>query len=312
MSNVSKPCNPIPGSDAVLKAYDDCNLEFDLAISDLPNIPLVDIQAAIEASPTIATLRAKDTQLQTQITDIKSGDVSNLDNRLTSDEWEISNIKSKDDEQDALIAEMSDDIAMLKGWNVRQDAGIKSASRNVIIDETYNNFDEWIENVYIPQSEETVNKYSRWDIYINTNPSMEAVNATYINRRTPNATSEFSAADWELLKYAAPADVITYLWIEPLVVSHPNKHEWSVSIDEDKFIRFMWWLERLDLSNVKVTLWNVYFKQVVEDDLKVEWETETKTLKVTDSVALPASITIDGESFENWLVAFGNQHWQQI
>ena len=41
--------------------------EFDLAIADLPNITLVDVQAAIEASPTIASMKSKDLQLQEQI-----------------------------------------------------------------------------------------------------------------------------------------------------------------------------------------------------------------------------------------------------
>ena len=78
MSNVQKPCNPKAGSEAVLKAYDDCNLEFDLAISDLPNITLVDVQAAIEASPTIASMKSKDKQLQEQITTINNSYISNI------------------------------------------------------------------------------------------------------------------------------------------------------------------------------------------------------------------------------------------
>ena len=161
MSNVQKPCNPIAGSEAVLKAYDDCNLEFDLAISDLPNITLVDVQAAIEASPTIANMKAKDTQLQNQINNVKSTDISNIQNSVSENAAEITAIKSKDDDQDAVIAELSENVAMLKNWNVKQDASIKSANRNVIVDKTYNNFQERVENVYLANPEDPVNKYNR-------------------------------------------------------------------------------------------------------------------------------------------------------
>lgn len=50
---------------------------------------------------------------------------------------------------------------MLKGWNVRQDSAIKGLSTKVIVDKIYNNFEEWVENVYIPQCDQITNKYSR-------------------------------------------------------------------------------------------------------------------------------------------------------
>lgn len=285
MSNVQKPCNPIAGSEAVLKAYDDCNLEFDLAISDLPNITLVDVQAAIEASPTIANMKAKDTQLQNQINNVKSTDISNIQNSVSENTAEITAIKSKDDDQDAVITELSENIAMLKNWNVKQDASIKSANRNVIVDETYNNFQERVENVYLANSEDPVNKYNRWDFYLNTNPSIDATNATYINKRSPNATSALSANDWELLKYAAPADVITIAGLNPIEVVHSSQHVWTVSINEDKFKTFLAWLDKVTLNDLEVS-----------------------------KISLPtsANITIDGVDFESWLVEFWNQHWQQI
>ena len=286
MSTVSKPCNPIAGSEATLKAYDDCNLEFDLAIADLPNITLVDVQAAIEASPTIANMKSKDLQLQEQINNVKSTDISNIQNSVSGNTAEIAAIKSKDDEQDAVIAELGDNIAMLKNWNVKQDAGIKSANRNVIVDETYNNFQEWVENVYLANPEDPVNKFNRGDFYVNTNPSIDAINATYINKRSPNATSALSADDWELLKYAAPADVITIAGLDPVKVVHASQHVWNVSLDEDKFKAFVAGLDKVTVNE----------------------------LEVSNKISLPtsANITIDGVDFESWLVDFWNQHWQQI
>lgn len=285
MSNVQKPCNPIAGSEAVLKAYDDCNLEFDLAISDLPNITLVDVDAAINASPMIANMKAKDNQLQDQINSIKTGDVVRLTNKIAANEQSITDIKSKDDDQDAIIAEINDNIAMLKNWNVKQDAGIKNANRNVIVDETYNNFQERVENVYIPLWEEAVNKYNRWDIYLNINQDIQAVNATYINKRSPNAVGNPSEDDWEQLKYAAPADVITITGLDPVKVVHSSKHVWTVSLDEAKLKTLIAGLDKVTVQDLEAA-----------------------------HISLPtsANITIDGVDFESWLVDFGNQHWQQI
>ena len=159
---------------------------------------------------------------------------------------------------------------MLKGWNVRQDSAIKGLSTKVIVDKIYNNFEEWVENVYIPQCDQITNKYSRGDIYINANQSVAATNATYINVRNPNATTECSANDWQEQYYSAPADVITYLGIDPLEVAHPYKHEWVVSINPDKFQDFMAGLQRLDLSNVELSLGEVYFDPVFKESAKIQ------------------------------------------
>ena len=72
-----------------------------------------------------------------------------------------------------------------------------------------------------------------------TAQSVAATNATYINVRNPNATTECSANDWQEQYYSAPADVITYIGIDPLEVAHPYKHEWVVSINPEKFQDFM-------------------------------------------------------------------------
>jgi hypothetical protein len=45
--------------------------------------------------------------------------------------------------------------------STRQDEKINSLQKNVIADETYFNFEDWVENVYIPQGSAPVNKYSQ-------------------------------------------------------------------------------------------------------------------------------------------------------
>ena len=292
MSNVSKPCNPKAGSGATLKAYDDCNLEFDLAIEDLPNIPEIDVQEAIANSPTVAALKAKDQQLQDQIKNVKDTDIARLIDKTNNNTSAISDLQDRDAWHDQSLSEVNDNIAMLKGWNVRQDSAIKGLSTKVIVDKIYNNFEEWVENVYIPQCDQITNKYSRWDIYINANQSVAATNATYINVRNPNATTECSANDWQEQYYSAPADVITYLGIDPLEVAHPYKHEWVVSINPDKFQDFMAGLQRLDLSNVELSLGEVYFDPVFKESAKIQenlevWNTtKTKDLQVTGKATI--------------------------
>ena len=287
MSNVSKPCNVKPSSETVLMAYDDCNKEHEISIADLEVVPQVDVEAALQSSPTISWLKAKDAQVQSQldnITDVKiptlTAAVQAATDAANNAAWVVGN-------EQQVIGELNDNIVMLKWWNVRQDAAIKWLSTKVIVDNTYNNFDEWVENVYIPQCDSIANKFSRWDIYINANQSIAATNATYINVRSSTSTAPCSANDWQEQYYSAPADVITYLGIDPLVVNHPYKHEWTVSIDPYKFQDFMASLKSLDLSNVDVSLGEVYFDPVIKESVKVQEnlevgnQTKTKDLLVT-------------------------------
>jgi hypothetical protein len=53
-------------------------------------------------------------------------------------------------------------------------------------------------------------------------------------------------------------------------VAHPYKHEWVVSINPDKFQDFMAGLQRLDLSNVELSLGEVYFDPVFKESAKIQ------------------------------------------
>lgn len=286
MSNVSKPCTVKPSSETLLMAYDDCNKEHEVSLKDLEIVPQIDTEAAISNSAIIAWLKAKDQQLQTQIDNINDVKLESLNQAVRTATNTVNAMSETVSSDEQVISEISDNISMLKGWNVRQDAEIKSLSTKVIVDKTYNNFDEWVENVYIPQCESIANKYSRWDIYINVNQSVSATNATYVNIKNNN--SECSANDWQELYYSAPADVIAYTGIDPLVVTHPYKHEWTVSIDPYKFQDFMANLRSLDLSNVDVSLGEVYFDPIIkesatiQENLTVGNTTTTKDLNVSN------------------------------
>lgn len=287
MSNVSKPCNVKPSSETVLMAYDDCNKEHEISIADLEIVPQTDVEQALQSSPTISWLRAKDQQIQSQIDNINNVKLEALTTAVQEATKAANDAADVVDNEQQVISELNDNIVMLKWWNVRQDAAIKWLSTKVIKDDIYNNFDEWVENVYIPQCESITNKFSRGDIYINVNQSIAATNATYINVRSSTSTAPCSANDWQELYYSAPADVITYLGIDPLVVSHPYKHEWTVSIDPYKFQDFIANLKSLDLSNVDLSLWEVYFDPIfkesakIQENLEVGNTTTTKDLDVT-------------------------------
>lgn len=311
MSNVSKPCNVKPSSETVLMAYDDCNKEHEISIADLELVPQVDVEEALQVSPTISGLKSKDQQLQNQIDNINDVKLESLTTAVQEATTAANAASEAVTNEQQVISELNDNIVMLKWWNVRQDASIKWLSTKVIVDTTYNNFDEWVENVYIPQCESVSNKFSRWDIYINANQSIAATNATYINVKSPTSTAPCSANDWQEQYYSAPADVITYLGIDPLVVSHPYKHEWTVAIDPYKFQEFMAWLQRLDLSNVEVSLGEVYFDPVIKESAKIQENlevgnaTKTKDLQVTGKATIAeAEITNAKITGVTWPTSF--------
>lgn len=229
-------------------------------------------------------MKAKDQQLQSQIDSINKQIGSDSDASIWS---RLSNLEECcEDRQDEIsqvntvISEIGDNITLLKGMYTRQDWKIKSLLRNVILDETYRNFSDWVENVYIPQWESLENKYTQWDIYMNVNQDVWATNAVYVCIRSYNSKQPLSANDWQELYYSAPSDVQAILWIDPVEVTHPYKHEWVISINPDKLSDMLAQLTSLDLSNVDVTLWDVYFNPTIKESVTIQenltvWNTTT-------------------------------------
>jgi len=280
MSQMKKPCNVRPGSHTMLNGFDECLGDIQIAVADLPNVPEIDICNAVANCAPIANIKSKASQLQEQIDSINNDKLSKVSNRLNSIDAEITKAKEDKKATDQILSEVSDNITMLKGWNVRQDSVMKSLQKSTILDKTYFNFDEWVENVYIPQCGAL------------TNNNNGATNATYINTRSPNSTAPCSANDWQILRYAQPSDMMILLGIDPVVVSHPSKDKYVFSLDPDRFQDFMAGLKKLDLSKVDVSLGQVFFEPVfkesmgVQEDMNVGATTTTKDLKVKDRAVI--------------------------
>lgn len=327
MSILQRECPVSPTWDTLIKIKSECTwAESRTPASTLPDWPDNDVIKIVTDSQLIKELKDKDSQLQKEIDEILE-DIwpgSDILKRLTDLEACCEESKETDDSTSSQINEINANITLLKGRNVRQDKIIESFQRNVIMDDTYLNFQDWLENVYIPNIDSLSNKYKAWDIYINVNQDVAATNATYIFVRYPDSEFDPGAIDWQELYYSSPADVLTILWIDPIEVEHPFKHERVIKVDENKLKDMIESLPRLDLSSVELNLGVIYEKPVYKNDvtiqfnLTVEWDThlnnvyidnhtETKTLKtenlnvtnITNSPVFNDSITVN-ENITAW------------
>ena len=241
--------------------------------------PTMDIECELQHSPIVNGMKAKEQQLQMQVNRLNDsinktviGPVGEkgIKQRLDDIEASVEDANDRVDQQNTVISEIGDNITLLKGMSTRQDEKINSLQKNVIADETYFNFEDWVENVYIPQGSAPVNKYSQWDIYMNVNPDVAATNATYVCIRPVDSTAPLSANDWQQMYYSAPADVMAILGIDPIKVTHPYKHERVISVDPNRLADMIWGLRTLDLSKVEVTLWEVYFEPVIKESATIQ------------------------------------------
>ena len=132
--------------------------------------PTMDIECELQHSPIVNGMKAKEQQLQMQVNRINDsinktviGPVGEkgIKQRLDDIEASVEDANDRVDQQNTVISEIGDNIALLKGMSTRQDEKISSLQKNVIADETYFNFEDWVENVYIPQGSAPVNKYSQ-------------------------------------------------------------------------------------------------------------------------------------------------------
>lgn len=188
-----------------------------------------------------------------------------VDGRLYNAEKCCEDTQERIDQQNAVIGEVGDNITLLKTLHNSNREAIEWLQKKVIIDDKYLCFEDWVENVYIPQCWHIENKYSEGDIYVNVNQDVAATNATYVNKRPANSTKPCSANDWQELYYSAPADVLTIIGIDPIEVTHPYKHEWVISVNPNRLADMLADLRSLDLSKVDVTLGEVYFEPTFKE-----------------------------------------------
>lgn len=296
MSVLKRDCPRELGASTKIKAYDECaGVSFMLDPEQLPTWPEMATDEVIANSPAVKALQADIANWKVQDTNL-AGQIGDVASRVSTVYDKIDELEEDHNNQDSQINEINSNISMLKWWNVRQDAKIKALGVRVINDELYNNFQEWLESVYLPQAEAVVNKYHRGDIYINSNPSIAATNATYINVRGENDTTPASAADRQEVYYSSPADVLSILWIDPIEIEHPFKHEWVVKVNPTKLETMIEWLDRLDLSDVIVSLgdvrWTPVFNVAVtfKENVIAEKDVESKTLHVTDNAEIDKAV----------------------
>lgn len=243
------------------------------------------IEEALSGSQTITNIINEQTTIVNNITN-NNTEITNIETTINEIENIINQINNDNADQDELLNKLSSEITTLKSLSHRQEEIIKGMQSTVILDPIYNNFQERCENVYIPQAHHIKNKYMEWDLYINTNESNSATNATYVCIRKPNATSEYSANDWQLVYRATPADMLTIIWIDPIEITHPYKHEWVVDIDPEKLADMLWQLQTLDLTKVEVSLGNVYFNPTIKDSITIQENLTVGNTITTDNLTV--------------------------
>ena len=317
MAPLENECQGTPTVNTMVRTKSECTGEESwTAVGELPSWSECEIVKIVTDSSLINGLKSKDAALQKEIDELKNKvwPNGNISKRLSDLESCCEESQERDNATSSQIDEINANITYLKGWNVRQDTAIESLKRNVIIDETHLNFQERLEEVYIPNADALVNKYKQWDIYINVNQDVSATNATYIFIRYPESKEEAGAGDWQEIYYSSPADVLTILWIDPIEVEHPFKHERVIKVNPQELRKMIEELPRLDLSSVELNLWVIYEKPVYKNDVTIEfnltvnWETylnnvhvdnltETKNLKTVNLDV--TNITTNNPVFNN-------------
>ena len=275
-----------------------CPGAIDLSTMNLPSTASLDICSVVEACPSIGNLKAKDSQLQTQIDNLKNGEVARLDKKISDAAKVAAESKEKDLANQQLLNEVNDNIAMLKGWNVRQEAAIKGLLQKVVVDDQYLNFEEWVENVYIPQCDSLENKYSMGHLYLNVNRNYAASQGAYVNIRSPKSTAPCSANDWILLPGTKRNELLTMIGIDPIAVSRVDKHTWTYSLDPVKFQDFMASLKTLDLSKVDVSLGEVYFDPIFKEDATIEENLNVGNTTTTKDLVVRGGATIENATIK--------------
>lgn len=276
----------LPLSDSlVLVGKSKCTWQVvDIDPMSLPWVNDMNVCEALDDCQTIKNLKSKDVNLQHQIDQlvIEKNKLIEKDKDL-QDQIDANN--ERDDSQDSVINQINTEISSLKTDYITVINKLNSLWVNVVLDETYNSFEDWIENVYIPACWTAENEFSKWDWYINTNPSIDSEQWVYVNIRDKDSTEPCSINDWYKLPYDIPE--LAIIGIDPIKVVHPYRWRFEVSIDQDKLADFISKLDHLDLSSVKLYLWDVYLDWVIkeslhiQEDLNVDNTTNTQNLNVT-------------------------------
>ena len=279
-------CNTVDLSDAMTLLWKKkCTGQLvEIDPDSLPNVNDANVCEAINDCDTIKAMKVKEQQLSSEVANIQSaldefrGNESDISDRMDS-------IESTQTSQGDVIDEVNTEISGLKTEYIRVINKIKSLWMHVVLDDHFTTFEDWIENVYIPNADAAVNEYKEWTWYFNTNPSIDAEQSAYINVRKEGDTSEYGINDWYKLPYNLPT--LAIIGVDPVKVVHPYRWRFEIGIDPAKLADLIANLDSLDLSAVKVYLGDVYLDWVIkeslhiQEDLTVDNATSTKELTVS-------------------------------
>lgn len=290
-------CNTVDLSDAMTLLWKKkCTGQLvEIDPESLPNVNDANVCEAINDCDTIKAMKVKEQQLSNEVANIQTAldefrsNESDIGNRMDS-------IESTQTSQGDVIDEVNTEISGLKTEYIRVINKIKSLWMHVVLDDHFTTFEDWVENVYVPNADAAVNEYKEWTWYFNTNPSIDAEQSAYINVRKEGDTSEYWINDWYKLPYNLPT--LAIIGVDPIKVVHPYRWRFEVGVDPVKLADLISKLDSLDLSDVKVYLGDVYLDWVIkeslhiQEDLTVDNATSTKELTVTHAATIAdAAIT---------------------
>ena len=291
----------LPLSDSmVLVGKSKCTWQVvDIDPMSLPNVNDMNVCEALDDCQTIKNLKSKDVNLQHQIDQlvIEKNKLIEKDNDLQN---QIDENNARDDSQDSIITQINTEISSLKTDYITVINKLNSLWVNVILDEDYTNFEEWIENVYVPACWLAENEFSEWDWYINSNPSLDSENWVYVNIRDKDSTEPCSINDWYKLPYDIPE--LAIIGIDPIKVVHPYKWRFEVSIDQDKLADFISKLDHLDLSTVKLYLGDVYLDWVIKESLHIQEDLTVDNNTNTQNLNVSKNANIQNLYAEEWCI----------
>lgn len=262
-------CNTVDLSDAMTLLWKKkCTGQLvEIDPDSLPNVNDANVCEAINDCDTIKAMKVKEQQLSSEVANIQSaldefrGNESDIGNRMDS-------IESTQTSQWSVIDQVNTEISGLKTEYIRVVNKIKSLWMHVVLDDHFATFEDWIENVYIPNAGAAVNEYKEGVWYFNTNPAINAEQSAYINVRKEWDTSEYSINDWYKLPYSLPT--LALIGVDPIKVLHPYKGRYEIGIDPRKLADLLANLDSLDLSQVKVYLGDVYLDWVIKESLHIQ------------------------------------------
>jgi len=279
-------CNTVDLSDAMTLLWKKkCTGQLvEIDPDSLPNVNNANVCEAIDNCDTIKAMKVKDSEMSNKIANINTA----LDEFRANEEsigTRMDSIESTQTSQWSVINQVNTEISGLKTEQIRIVNKIKSLWMHVVLDDHFTTFEDWVENVYIPNADAAVNEYKEWTWYFNTNPSIDSEQSAYINVRKEWDTSEYGINDWYKLPYNLPT--LALIGVDPVKVVHPYRWRFEIGIDPAKLADLIANLDSLDLSQVKVYLGDVYLDWVIkeslhiQEDLTVDNATSTKELTVS-------------------------------